>query len=210
MTVNVVLCTCGDTLNEKLDFRALEEYAKTLDINNVLTTKALCTTGNKSRIVAELDGDRLVTLACTRSICQLPIEAIMEEAGIDKDQLSIVNSKEQIANVHRNRLAATGKAKMMLKAAITKVKHSAPLDVVSYERDQDALVVGGGIAGLTAASELADQGYRVHVIERSLAIGGAMSLISKTFPEEDCTLCLRGPGIIEMMTKPGIEYHINS
>ena len=167
MAVNVVMCTCGDTLNEKLDYRALEEYAKTIGVKSVMTTKALCTPGDKAGVAASLDGDRLVALACTRSICQLPIEAIMDEAGIEKDNLSIVNAKEQIANVHRDRLAATGKAKMMLKAAVAKIKHSAPLDVVTYERDQDALVVGGGIAGLTAASELADQGYRVHVVERS-------------------------------------------
>ena len=87
MAVNVVLCTCGDTLNEKLDFRVLNEYAKTLGAKKVLTTKALCTAEDKSKVAAALDGERLVALACTRSICQLPIEAIMEEAVEDLVQL---------------------------------------------------------------------------------------------------------------------------
>lgn len=210
MGENVVLCTCGGTLNDKLDYSALEEYAKSLGVKKVIKTKALCTTRDKSSISGKLDGDRIVAVACTRSICQLPVEAIMSDAGLKPDNLAIVNAKEQIALVHKNKSEATLKAKMMLKAAIAKVKQAAPLDVITYERDQEALVVGGGIAGLTAASELADQGFKVHVVEKSPAIGGAMSLLSKTFPEEDCTLCLRGPGIIEMMTKPGIEYHINS
>ncbi len=210
MSVNVVLCTCGGTLNDKIDYKALDEYAKGLGVKGVTTTRALCTPGDKPKVASSLTGDRLVAVACTRSICQLPLETIMGEADMRTDNLAIVNAKEQIALVHSDKSDATSKAKMMLKAAIAKVKQSTPLDVVSYERTQEALVVGGGIAGLTAASELADQGYKVHVVERSPAIGGAMSLISKTFPEEDCTLCLRGPGIIEMLTKPGIEYHVNS
>ena len=210
MGVNVVMCTCGGTLNDKIDYKALEEYAKGLGVKSVMRTEALCTTGDKSSVSGALDGDRLVAVACTRSISQLPIEAVMEEAGLNKDNLTIVNAKEQIALVHSDKAKATSKAKMMIKAAVAKVKEAVPLEVVSYERDQNALVIGGGIAGLTAASELADQGFRVHLVEKSPAIGGSMSLISKTFPEEDCTLCLRGPGIIEMMTKPGIEYHVNS
>lgn len=210
MGVNVVLCTCGGTLNEKIDYDAVEQYAKGLGVIKVIKTKALCTPGDKPVVSSTLDGDKLVAVACTRSICQLPIEAIMEEAGLNPDNLAIVNAKEQIALVHSDKVEATLKAKMLLKAAVAKVKQTVPLDVVTFERDQEALVIGGGIAGLTAASELADQGFKVHVVEKSPAIGGAMSLISKTFPEEDCTLCLRGPGIIEMLTKPGIEYHVNS
>ncbi len=210
MGVNVVMCTCGDTLNDKIDYKALEEYAKGLGVKSVKLTEALCTQGDKSSVAGALDGDRVVAVACTRSISQLPIEAIMEEAGLNKDNFALVNAKEQIALVHNDKTKATNKAKMMLKAAIAKVKETVPFEVVSYEREQNAMVIGGGIAGLTAASELADQGFRVHLVEKSPAIGGSMSLISKTFPEEDCTLCLRGPGIIEMMTKPGIEYHVNS
>lgn len=210
MGVNVVLCTCGGTLKDKIDFDSLEEYAKGLGTKGIIKTKALCTPVDSPRISGAFDGEKIVAVACTRSVCQLPLEVMMEEAGLNPDNLALVNAKEQVALVHSDKTKATLKAKMLLKAAIAKVKQSVPLDVVTYERDQEALVIGGGIAGLTAASELADQGFKVHVVEKGPAIGGAMSLISKTFPEEDCTLCLRGPGIIEMLTKPGIEYHVNS
>jgi heterodisulfide reductase subunit A len=84
------------------------------------------------------------------------------------------------------------------------------MDAVSYKRHQSALVVGAGIAGLTAARELAEQGISVHVVERKPAVGGVMPLVSKTYPEEDCTKCLRGPGMIELLTRPGIAYHVSS
>ncbi len=173
--------------------------------------KALCTAGDKSEFIKLLKGhDRLVVLACTRSVCAKPIENAMNEAGLEKDKFALVNAKEQIASVHSDMAQATSKAKMLLKAAAVKVSVAKPIETSIYERVQEALVVGGGIAGLTAASELADQGFKVHVVEKSPAIGGAMSLISKTYPEEDCTMCLRGPRMIELLTKPGIEYHVSS
>ncbi len=210
MKIDLVMCTCGGVLEKEIDFKSLETYVKSLGVDNVVKTEALCTSGDKEKVTQQLDGDRLVALACTRSISQIPVETIMEEAEMNPDNLVIINAKEQLASVHKSRKDATRKAKTMLKAAITEVKYSQPLDVVKYERCKETLVVGGGIAGLTAASELADQGYNVHLIEKKPAIGGSMSLISKTFPEEDCSLCLRGPGIIEMLTKPGITYHVNS
>jgi heterodisulfide reductase subunit A len=212
LNIKVILCTCGDTLNDKLDFKALADYTKNLEnVTDVTIMKALCTKSEKNNLSNQLKGaEKLVTLACTRSVCDKPIESAMETAGLDKENYVLVNGKEQIALVHDNKPAATEKAKMLLKAAIAKVKESQPKETVSYERVQEALVVGAGIAGLTAASELADQGFKVHIIEKMPAIGGAMPLISKTYPEEDCTLCLRGPRMIELLTKPKIEYHVNS
>ena len=212
MSTKVVLCTCGETLDQKIDYKALADYAKTLeDVKTASTLQAICTAGDKSKLVKSIKGgDKLVVLACTRSVCAKSIENAMHGAGLEKDKYVLVNAKEQIASVHSSKTEATDKAKMLLKAAVAKVKAAKPLEVATYERTQEALVVGGGIAGLTAASELADQGFKVHVIERSPAIGGAMPLISKTYPEEDCTMCLRGPRMIELLTKPGIEYHVSS
>ncbi len=212
MSTKIVLCTCGDTLNDKLDYKALADYSSNLDgVSAVASMQAMCTAGDKMELIKALKGnDKLVVLACTRSVCGKPIEAAMKEAGLANENYVLVNGKEQIASVHKNKTEATKKAKALLKAAVAKVKAAEPLETASYERIQEALVVGGGIAGLTAASELADQGFKVHVIEKSPAIGGAMPLISKTYPEEDCTMCLRGPRMIELLTKPGIIYHVNS
>jgi heterodisulfide reductase subunit A len=212
MSTKLVLCTCGDTLNDEIDYRALTDYANSLEgVDKVDSIKAMCTAGDKSQLVKAMKGhEKLVVLACTRSVCGKPIEAAMKEAGLDIENYVLVNAKEQIAVVHSDNTKATNKAKMLLKAAIAKVSIAKPLETIIYERPKEALVVGGGIAGLTAASELADQGFKVHVVEKNPAVGGTMPLISKTYPEEDCTMCLRGPRMIELLIKPGIEYHVSS
>jgi heterodisulfide reductase subunit A len=155
-------------------------------------------------------GNKVVAFACTRAVCAKPLEAVMEASGFDPQSLVILNAKEQIAYVHPDAAQATEKAKRLLAAAVAKALSIKPMETVHYQRHQEALVVGAGVAGLTAASELADQGFKVHVVERKPAIGGAMPLISKTYPEEDCTKCLRGPQMIELLTKRDITYHVST
>jgi heterodisulfide reductase subunit A len=213
MSVQVVFCTCGGVLSQHLDFEELKSFAReTQGVSEIITTDAACTKAMKYDLVEAVSqgSEKLAAFACTRSVCQKPLEAVMEASGLDPENLVIVNAKEQLAWVHPDRGEATLKAKMLLKASIEKAVSVSPSETVSYERAREALVVGAGIAGLTAASQLADMGVKVHVVERKPAIGGAMSLISKTFPEEDCTMCLRGPHMITMLTKPGIAYHLNS
>ncbi len=213
MSVQVVFCTCGGVLAERLDIEALKSFAReTQGVSEIITTDAACTKAMRDDLVEAVSqgSEKLVAFACTRSVCQKPLEAVMEASGLDPENLVIVNAKEQLAWVHPDRGEATLKAKMLLKASIEKAVSFSPTEAVSYERTQEVLVVGAGIAGLTAASQLADTGVSVHVIERRPAIGGVMPLISKTFPEEDCTMCLRGPYMISMLTKPGITYHVNS
>ncbi|HEX9914801.1 MAG TPA: hydrogenase iron-sulfur subunit [Candidatus Bathyarchaeia archaeon] len=213
MSVQVLFCTCGDVLKERLDFDELKAFVRGLEgVTEILTTEAACTKAVKEELVEAMTGggDKVVAFACTRSVCGKPLEAVMEGSGLDPQSLVILNSKEQIAWVHPDRDEATGKAKRLMAAAVAKARSVRPMDTVKYQRHQTALVVGAGVAGLTAASELADQGYTVHVVERKPAIGGVMPLISKTYPEEDCTKCLRGPRMIELLTKPGVTYHVSS
>jgi len=213
MSVQVVFCTCGGVLSQHLDFDELKSFAReTQGVSEIITTDAACTKAMRGDLVEAVSqgSEKLVAFACTRSVCQKPLEAVMEASGLDPENLVVLNAKEQLAWVHPDKDEATRKAKMLLKASFEKALSVSPTEIVSYERTQEALVVGAGIAGLTAASQLADMGVRVHVLERGPAIGGAMPLISKTFPEEDCTMCLRGPHMISMLAKPGVTYHVNS
>jgi heterodisulfide reductase subunit A len=213
MSVQVLFCTCGDVLRESLDFNELKAFVRGLEgVTEILTVDAACTRSVKDELVEAMTGggDKVVAFACTRSVCARPLEAVMEASGFDPQNLVILNAKEQIAWVHPDEAQATEKAKRLMAAAVAKARSIRPMDTVQYQRSQEALVVGAGIAGLTAASELADQGFTVHVVERKPAIGGAMPLISKTYPEEDCTKCLRGPQMIELLTKRGIIYHVST
>ena len=213
MSVQLVFCTCGGVLSQHLDFEELKRFAReTQGVSEIITTDAACTNAMMEDLVQAVSqgSEKLVAFACTRSVCQKPLEAVMEASGLDPENLVVLNAKEQLAWVHPDRDKATNKAKMLLKASLEKALSVLPTETVTFERTQEALVVGAGIAGLTAASQLADMGVRVHVLERGPAIGGTMPLISKTFPEEDCTMCIRGPNMIGMLTKPGITYHVNS
>jgi len=213
MSVQVLFCTCGGVLKESLDFDELKVFVRGIDgVTEILTTEAACTKAVREELSEAMQegGDKVVAFACTRSVCGAPLGAVMEGAGLDPQNLVILNSKEQVAWVHPDKGQATGKAKRLLAAAVAKAKSLRTMDTVTYKRHQSALVVGAGIAGLTAASELADQGVSVHVVERKPAIGGVMPLVSKTYPEEDCTKCLRGPRMIKLLTKPGVTYHVSS
>lgn len=214
MSVKVLICTCGDTLNDRIDFEEIKSFLTGLgDVSNVITTTAACKKSVKGEILEALSEDsgyKLLALACTRSVCFQPLEDLMKESGLSPDNLVLLNLKEQLAFVHSKLEDVTSKAKMIIKSGLEKVRLAEPKEITTFERYQEALVVGSGISGLTAAGELVDQGFQVHVIEKNPTIGGTMPLISKTHPEEDCTRCLRGPYMIELLTKPGITYHISS
>ena len=214
MSIQVLICTCGDTLNEDIDFEELTSFLEGIDnVTQVSITKAACTKSAKDDLVKTIRHNpehKLLALACTRSVCMQPLEEVMKEVGYETDNLVLVNMKEQLAQVHEDVESTTDKAKMMVRSALEKLRYAEPKEILTFERYQDVVVVGSGIAGLTAASELADQGYNVHVVEKNPSIGGVMPLISKTYPEEDCTMCLRGPRMIELLTKKGITYHVST
>jgi heterodisulfide reductase subunit A len=214
MSIQVLICTCGDTLNEDIDFEELTSFLEGIDdVTQVSITKAACTKSAKDDLVKTIRRNpehKLLALACTRSVCMQPLEEVMKGVGYETDNLVLVNMKEQLAQVHKDVESTTDKAKMMVRSALEKLRYAEPKEILTFERYQDVVVVGSGIAGLTAASELADQGYNVHVVEKNPSIGGVMPLISKTYPEEDCTMCLRGPRMIELLTKKGITYHVST
>ena len=212
MKTKVLLCTCGGVLEDSLDYKALEDYAAGLEgVSSVSLVESLCTPASQALLEELLKGhDHVLSLACTRSVCGANLEYVAQRMGIPVEHLALVNAREQVAYVHSDPVEATAKAKRLMKVAQARLTWAREQEEETYSRVQEVLVVGGGVAGLTAASELADQGFKVHVVERSPSIGGAMPLISKTYPEEDCSKCLRGPRMLQLLTKPGITFHLSS
>jgi len=212
MSVHVLFCNCGGTLAERLDIEALKGFAEGVEgVAGVGEVACACVPTISAELKDQVgDAEKVVAVACSRVVCQAPLEAAMKAAGLSPDELVILNAKEQVAWVHEDQGEATGKARMMLSAAVRQAGLRSTPERVTFERFGDALVIGGGISGLTAGSELADKGRRVHLVERKPTIGGAMVLLAKTFPEEDCTVCLRGPHLITLMSKPNLEISTNS
>jgi NADH:ubiquinone oxidoreductase subunit E/NAD-dependent dihydropyrimidine dehydrogenase PreA subunit len=120
--------------------------------------------------------------------------------------LEVANIREQVSWPHWNdRVAATRKAFVVIRQAIEKVKHDIVLNDIKVPIDRKALVVGGGIAGIQAALDIADGGYKVYLVEKTPSIGGKMLQLSETFPTLDCPQCIATPKMTEVGNHDNIE-----
>ncbi len=155
---------------------------------------SMCTEGGSSYIKEQLEEskiERIVVAACTPRTHQPVFHAILAEAGLPPRYLEFVNIREHCSFVHQApevREKAIQKAIELTKAGIARARllEDVPIKVVPVE--PVALVVGGGIAGLSAAVDLGDAGFKVYLVEKNTTIGGRMSQLDRTFPTDDCSI----------------------
>ncbi len=214
MSSLVLFDTFGGTLKERLDVDALEKYAKKID--GVYATAQTPILNQKTMLEKLLDVKKkgkvesVVAVTGSRARLETPLKRALEKAGLDPNQLVISNVREQCALVHADRAEATEKAKGLIRAAVEKARMSTPLDRKTIQRFNEVLVIGGGVAGISASLELARLGVMVHIVERAPTIGGMMPLLGKTFPEDSCALCIGGPKMMDVGNEPNIELLENS
>ncbi len=154
----------------------------------------MCTEGGSSYIKEQLEEskiERIVVAACTPRTHEPVFHAILAEAGLPPRYLEFVNIREHCSFVHQApevREKAIQKAIELTKAGIARARllEDVPIKVVPVE--PVALVVGGGIAGLSAAVDLGDAGFKVYLVEKNTTIGGRMSQLDRTFPTDDCSI----------------------
>ena len=120
-----------------------------------------------------------------------------ERAGINPYMVEIANIREHCSWIHKDIEEATEKAVILARAAIAKVTLNAPLQSGTSRVVKRALVIGGGIAGIQTALDIADAGYEVDIVEKTPSIGGRMSQLDKTFPTLDCSACILTPKMVE-------------
>jgi heterodisulfide reductase subunit A len=140
---------------------------------------------------------RVVVAACSPHLHEKTFRRACSNGGLNPYLLEMTNIREHCSWVHKDREAATNKAKSLVSAAAERVKFHEPLEPTYVDVNPATLVVGGGIAGLQAALELADAGYPVYLVERSPSIGGHMAQFDKTFPTLDCSACILTPKMSE-------------
>ncbi|MBN1682866.1 FAD-dependent oxidoreductase [Candidatus Bathyarchaeota archaeon] len=207
----VILDTFGETLKEKLDVDSIEEYAKKQE--NVLVTYQTHRLNQNImseliREVQEKNGidslSNVIVLTGSRVRLEIPLKKAMESAGLDPNLLVMSNIREQAALVH-NFSEATEKAKALLRIALVKAKNATPVERKVIQRFNEVLIIGGGVAGIHAALDLAKLGLMVHLVEREPTIGGLMPLLGKTFPEDTCAICIGGPKMADVGNEPNIE-----
>ncbi len=124
--------------------------------------------------------------------------------------VEIANIREHCSWIHKDMEEATKKAVILARAAIAKVKLNTPLTPGESRVTKRALIIGGGIAGIQTALDIADAGYEVDIVEKTPSIGGRMSQLDKTFPTLDCSSCILTPKMVEATAHEKINIYTYS
>jgi len=191
--VGVFVCYCGTNINGVVDCEAVKEFASKLDgVVYAETYPFYCSDpGQKSikNAIKEYNLNRIVVAACTPKIHEPTFRICIAEAGLSPYYLEFVNIREHVSFVHlEDREAATKKAMELVAGGVERAKRLEDVPKKVVEVDKSCLIIGGGIAGIQAALDLGDQGYKVYLVEKEESIGGRMAQLAKTFPTDDCAL----------------------
>lgn len=188
--VGVFVCDCGTNIASVVDTEEVARYSANLPGVVFSTTyKYMCSDPGQEMIrkaIQEHGLEQVVVASCSPRMHEKTFRKAVEQGGINGYLFEMVNIREQDSWVHHDRGEATKKAKDLVRMAVAKVLRNKPLYISHIPITKKALVIGGGIAGMQAALDIADAGYPVILVEREATIGGKMAQLDKTFPTMDC------------------------
>ncbi len=209
--IGVYVCHCGSNIAHMVDVEEVRAWAeKTLQSEGVVVArdyKFMCSSLGQELIqkdIQELGLNRVVVAACSPHLHEKTFRAACEKAGLNGYLCELVSIREHASWVHTDREAATEKSKMIVAGGVKRVRYDEPLDPLRVPIHKRTLVVGGGIAGIQAALEIANAGYPVYLVEREASIGGHMAQFDKTFPTLDCAACILTPKMVDAGEHPNI------
>ncbi len=209
--IGVYVCHCGTNIAGVVDVKEVAEWAAAkLKHRGVVIAreyKFMCSSPGQELIekdIKELGLNRVVVAACSPHLHEKTFRTACAKAGLNPFLCELVSIREQDSWVHTDKAAATVKAKAILSGGVERVRHHVPLDPMTVPIHPATLVVGGGIAGIQSALEIADAGHHVYMVEREPSIGGHMSQFDKTFPTLDCSACILTPKMVSVGSHPNI------
>lgn len=184
--IGVYICWCGTNIAKVVDVEAVAKFAATLPhVILSKTYKYMCSNPGQEMIIQDIRDhqlDRVVVAACSPNMHERTFRNALRLSGLNQYLFEMANIREQCSWVHSDRAEATEKAKGLVNAAVCRVELHEALENMMVNMSPDVLVIGGGIAGMTAALELADAGYSVHLVEKSNCLGGNLLHIDLTAP----------------------------
>lgn len=187
----VYVCHCGINIAGTVDVGEVASFAIGLPGVTVARDYSFTCSEPGQQMIADdiknLDLERVVVAACSPRMHEPTFRRVVESAGLNPYYLQMTNIREQNSWVTDDRAAATYKAKQLIEAAVRRVVLQDALYARTEKVEPAALVIGGGIAGIQAALDIADSGYKVYLVEREPTIGGRMAQLNKTFPTLDCS-----------------------
>ena len=191
--IGVYVCHCGLNIAQTVDCQRVAETASLLD--DVTISKDIgyaCSEPGQQQIkddILDHGLDRVVVASCSPRLHEPTFRKMLQSAGINPYLLEMANLREQCSWVHMNEPdAATNKAEDLVKMAVSRIRLLQPLKEDTLPLIKRTLVIGGGVAGIQAALDLADNGYDVVLVEKRPTIGGVMAQLDKTFPTMDCSI----------------------
>jgi heterodisulfide reductase subunit A len=208
--IGVFVCNCGLNIAGTVDCEAVADYASNLpDVVHSVDLLFACSDDGQNTIkqaIREKELNRIVVASCTPRTHEPVFRACIEEAGLNRYLYDQVNLREHCSWVHMDEKdLATMKAQELVAMAVERVKHLEPLERRSVDVLKSAAVIGGGVAGISAALDLANAGFETHLIESRPTIGGQMALLDKVFPQNDCAICILGPIMSKVGQHPKID-----
>jgi heterodisulfide reductase subunit A len=193
LRIGVFVCDCGLNIAGTVDTAEVSKYSETLDdVVVVIRNKYTCADPGQNEIkkaIIEHKLNRVVVASCTPKIHEPTFRQCVADAGLNPYLYEMANIREHCSWVHQNEKGlATDKAKDLVRSAVARARVLEPQIESEVPVTKRALVVGGGVAGIQSALDLADAGHQVYLVEKDPSIGGIMAALDKTYPTMDCSI----------------------
>ena len=212
--IGVFVCHCGSNIAATVDVEKVAQMALLEQgVVHAEDYPYMCSEAGQLRIanaIREKGLTGIVVCSCSPRMHEATFRKCAETAGINPYMVEIANIREHCSWIHKDMKEATEKAVILMRAAVARVHLNAPLQAGESKVTKRALVIGGGIAGIQTAIDIADAGYKVDIVEKTPSIGGRMSQLDKTFPTLDCSACILTPKMVEAASHENITIHTYS
>lgn len=207
--LGIFICHCGTNISTSVDINeVINEIKNFPDVAFAADYKYMCSEPGQSLIKESIEKHKLeaiVVASCSPTLHEATFRKVCQSSGLNPHQCEIANIREQCAWIHNEKKYATEKAIQIIKMMIEKIRLNESLEQISVPVTKKVLVIGGGIAGIQSALDIANSGYEVLLLERKSSIGGRMAQLSETFPTLDCSQCILTPKMVEVAQHPNIK-----
>ena len=213
--IGVFVCHCGKNIAQTVDCAAVARYAKKLP--GVVVSEEnefMCSESGQDMIkeaIVKNELDRVVVASCSPRLHEHTFRNAVSEAGLNPFHFEMANIRENVSWVHHDEpKKATEKAKHIVKGAVARAARLEAIGTATVTVEPAVMVIGGGVAGIQAALDVADNGIKVYLVERNPSIGGMMARLVETFPTGDCSMCILSPKMAEVARNKNIELVTHS
>lgn len=211
MRIGVFVCQCGTNIAGTVDTQEVARRAGNLpDVAYATSYMYTCSEPGQQEIqraIREKNLQGVVVAACSPRMHEPTFRRAVERAGLNRFMFEMANIREHVSWINNDREANTRKAAELVEMAVAKLRFNQPLFSSQISVNKRVMVIGGGVAGIQAALDCSDGGLDVVLVERKSSIGGKMAQLDKTFPTVDCSSCILGPKMVDVVQKDNITLH---